>query len=138
MRGAGGAAPEFDLTVSPGGQQAGVRTKCEGIDHVPVCGTGFVRQVGQACEQVSGGKVVEKDLIAAARGCELCVRRQGGGKNRLERLGQRLPEHGGGGADFALGTLIDPEPEQGQLLRGQVGGIDLVPFWRHDGFALVP
>ena len=83
-----------------------------------------------------GGDVVQRDLVGPAGGRVPSVGGDRGGENGMQALGKWLPLNGGGRADGALGSLIDPQLQQAQFLGRQPLRPHIVIIRRHERFAL--
>ena len=76
--------------------------------------------------------VIDIDAITATTGRELPVFGERDGQDGIERRRFLQPVHRRGGADFTLAALLDPELEQCELVRREIGGVRLVVLGRHD------
>ena len=89
---------------------------------------GRIRQAGH---QFFAGHVINKNLVRAAGGGVLTIRRYGDRVDGVQPLGQRRPFHRARSGHLPLGALSNPQLQQAELLRRKVLGGRLVLGRRH-------
>ena len=85
----------------------------------------------QPSDLPSGGYLVDQHLIRTGGRGVAAVRRDGHGIDGVKAGRQRLPGDRPRAGDLAGGALVDPEPEQAQLLRAEVVRVAIVVGGRH-------
>ena len=132
--------PEFHLTIGARGEEVGVGAEGERVHDGAVRNTCFVVEagvdqvrIGEPANELLGWQMVDENPVGARAGGELAVGRDRYGVNRIQPLGQRLPFDGSGDAGGAFRALVNPEFDQAEFLRRQVGRQNFVFGRRHDG-----
>ena len=127
----GRTLPHFHDAISSRGEGPSVGRKGDRLHEVPVGRGKLEARIPQAGGEFAELEVVEVHLLPARRGGETSIRGNRGGVDGLRPL-QQGPRGGRGAGDgVALRSLVDPELQQGELVRFQVLGLRLVVRRRH-------
>ena len=135
--------PQFHDAVAPGGQHVATGTECHRVNEVPVSSSAGIHDlvfeldlaefgIHQSRDLLSECRVVDLDLVGAARGGEPVPRRKSDAVDRLGRIGQgRELQHLLVAAFASDSTFEDPLPQQPQLSGSERLGVLVIGQRRH-------
>src|SRR5262245_50084382 len=91
-------------------------------------------RIDERTDRATGGKLIQKDVIATASGGELSVIGDGERENGPHFIGKRAPGDGLCCVNVTGSALLDPEFQERQLVGREIGRVHFVVGWGHERF----